>query len=161
MLRLMRRRNALARDLELFEYIAEKGFSLGTDFITGHPGESEAIWREALENFRRFPITHLHGFTYSRRDGTHAATLSGGVPGDIAKNRLKELEAIVKENNYRFRQMHRTDLLVLIEEHKGTYQSGYDQYYNRVLVKSDLSLLKEWVHIKEAKVTMDETIADF
>ncbi len=161
MLRLMRRRNALESDLELFEYIAQKGFSLGTDFITGHPGESDKIWKEALENFRRFPITHLHGFTYSRRDGTHAATLSQQIPGDIAKARLKELEAIVKENNYRFRKAHATDLVVLVEERRGRYQSGYDQYYNRVMIESDLSLLKEWVVIKEAKVTPDETIADF
>ncbi len=159
MLRIMRRRNALARDLALFETIAEKGFALGTDFIVGHPGETEEIWEEALTNFRRFPITHIHAFTYSRREGTHAATLSGTVNGKVAKARLKILEAIVAENNYRFRQKYNRNLEVLVEEQKGTLQSGYDQYYNRIYLDSKLDLQKEWVHIEAAKVTEEGNFA--
>lgn len=58
---------------------------MGTDFIVGHPGETEAIWSEAIENVKKFPLTHLHGFTYSKRDGTPSATMSGQVNGDVAK----------------------------------------------------------------------------
>ncbi len=159
MLRLMRRRNALGRDLALFENIAEKGYALGTDFITGHPGETPRRWQDALEQFKRFPITHLHAFTYSRREGTHAATMSQQVPGDVAKARLKELQQIVREKNYRFRQKHNRALLVLVEERDGALQSGYDQYYNRITIHSPLDLTKEWVHISQAEVTEDETIA--
>ncbi len=159
MLRIMRRRNALARDLALFETIADKGFALGTDFIVGHPGETEEIWEEALENFRRFPITHIHAFTYSRREGTHAATLPGSVNGKVAKARLKMLEAIVAENNLRFRQKHNRNLEILVEERKGEWQSGYDQYYNRIYLDSKLDLQKEWVHIEAAEVTEEGNFA--
>ena len=41
MLKNMNRRNIYKQDKELFELLARKGFSVGTDFITGHPGESE------------------------------------------------------------------------------------------------------------------------
>ncbi len=149
MLRIMRRRSFLKQDRALFEYIAERGFSLGTDFIVGHPGESEALWQEGLENFKTFPITHLHGFSYSKRDGTHAATLKEQVNGAIAKKRLKILEAIVKENNFAFRSTHKDPLLVLVEEKKDGYQVGYDQFYNKLFIKSDLDLQKEWVVIEE------------
>lgn len=50
MLQLMRRRNNVKHDLELFTELNERGFALGTDFITGHPGESDAIWEEALHH---------------------------------------------------------------------------------------------------------------
>ncbi len=151
MLRIMRRRSFLKEDRALFEHIAEKGFSLGTDFIVGHPGESEALWQEGLENFKSFPITHLHGFSYSKRDGTHAATLKEQVNGSIAKKRLKILEAIVKENNFAFRTAKKEPLLVLIEEQKGAYQVGYDQFYNKLFIQSDLDLQKEWIVVDKFK----------
>ena len=159
MLRIMRRRNALQRDLTLFEKIAEKGFALGTDFIVGHPGESEARWQDGLENFKRFPIMHIHAFTYSKREGTHAATLKEVVNGKVAKERLKVIEAIVHENNFNFRKRHHKNLQVLVEERKNGLQSGYDQYFNRVFIDSKLDLQKEWVEISEADVREEGNFA--
>ena len=152
MLRIMRRRSFLKDDRALFEEIAAKGFSLGTDFIVGHPGESEAIWQEAYENFKSFPITHIHGFTYSKRDGTHAATLKGEVNGKIAKARLHLLEDIVKENNFHFRKSVKEALVVLVEEQKDGYQIGYDQFFNKTLIKSSLDLTKEWVVVENPQI---------
>jgi len=159
MLRIMRRRNALQRDLALFEKIAEKGFALGTDFIVGHPGESEARWQDGLENFKRFPITHIHAFTYSKREGTHAATLKEVVNGKVAKERLKVIEAIVHENNFNFRKRHHKNLQVLVEERKNGLQSGYDQYFNRVFIDTKLDLQKEWVEISAADVREEGNFA--
>jgi len=70
MLKLMNRRNVFKQDKELFELLRDKGYAIGTDFITGHPGESEKLWKEAMANARELPLTHLHAFTYSKRDGT-------------------------------------------------------------------------------------------
>jgi len=159
MLRIMRRRNILKDDLNLFELIADKGFSLGTDFITGHPGESEQIWSEALKNFKSFPITHLHAFTFSKRDHTHSATIKETVAGDIAKERLKILEEIVKNNNFKFRKDIKKPLLVLVEESRGENQVGYDQFFNKVYIKSDLDLKKEWISVEEFEVKMDANYA--
>lgn len=159
MLQIMRRRNALARDLALFEKISEKGFALGTDYIVGHPGENEARWQEGLANFRRFPVTHLHGFRYSRREGTHAATLKDSVNGAVAKARLQILEEIVAEKNLAFRRAHATGLEVLVEERKGDYQVGYDQYYNRVMITAPHDLQKAWVRIEAAEVRSDGNYA--
>ncbi len=161
MLRIMRRRNALKSDLELFEFISDKGFALGTDFIVGHPGESELIWKDALENFKKFPITHLHGFSYSDRVGTHASTLKDRVAGDVAKKRLKVLEALVSENNFSFRKKYQNNLLVLVEEQKGEYQVGYDQFFNKILIKSEKSLQKEWINIPEYEVKNEANYANF
>jgi MiaB-like tRNA modifying enzyme len=159
MLRLMRRRNALDRDLELFEKISQKGFALGTDFIVGHPGESEELWLDGLENFKRFPITHLHAFTYSDRSGTYASNMNGKVRGDIAKERLKVLQQIVYDNNYHFRKNRDKNLLVLVEEKKGQFQAGYDQFYNKITIKSDRDLQKEWVTISEYEVKKEGNFA--
>ena len=79
MLKIMNRLNTFKTDLELFTLLAEKGFALGSDFIVGHPGESEEIWQEAYMNFCLLPLTHLHGFIYSPRDNTPSAKLQDRI----------------------------------------------------------------------------------
>ena len=155
MLRIMRRRNQAFRDLELFLELSQMGFALGTDYIVGHPGESEEIWSEALENFKKFPLTHLHCFAYSPRTGTHSADMKTDVSGDVAKARLKILKQIVAENNFKFRQEHAKkggSLNVLVEQLNGEFYEGFDQFYNKVKIKTDKQILKEWAVVDKFEV---------
>ncbi len=161
MLKLMNRRNIYKQDRELFEILAERGFSIGTDFITGHPGESEELWREAMINLKELPLTHLHAFTYSKRDGTPSAHMKPEVNGKLAKQRLHELESIVKDKNLAFRNSFGGELEVLIEnESKGLYH-GYDQHFNRVVVESEEELTGNWINIKNYEVREDFNYAKF
>ena len=162
MLTIMRRRNRAFRDIELFGELANLGFALGTDYIVGHPGESDEIWAEALENFKKFRITHIHAFIYSPRDGTLSAKMGAGINGTIAKTRLKTLQNIVFLNNFQFRQNLRknsVNLDVLIERKNGEYFEGYDQFYNKTLIKSDKNLTKKWVEIKDYNVETNANLA--
>jgi len=150
MLRIMKRRNRVKQTLELFNDLAKKGIALGTDFIVGHPGESEEIWQEALENFKKYPLTHIHIFRYSPRDGTLSAKMKQDVPGDVAKKRAKILEEIVKNNNFKFRSK-KMPLLVHVEDFKNGYFVGYDEYYNKMLLKGDFNK-GEWVRVENYEV---------
>ena len=162
MLELMRRRNNVKRDLELFTELSERGFALGTDFITGHPGESEEIWQEAYATLEKFPLTHLHAFTYSKRDGTPSATMKPEVKGDIAKERLKSIEALIESKNMTFRAKNNAiPLNVLVEEFKDDHYIGYDQFFNKVIIQSSRDLLKEWVTIEKYEVKQEVNYAHF
>jgi len=151
MLRIMKRRNRVKSTLELFEKLANKGFALGTDYIVGHPGESEEIFNSGLENLKRFPITHIHLFRYSPRDGTHSASLKQDVTGDIAKKRHKIVEELIKEKNYNFR-LQKQPLKVLVENYKNGYYEGYDQFFNKILIKSQNDLTHQWINIDEYEI---------
>ncbi len=153
MLERMNRRNAYASDLRLFEHLAERGYALGTDFIVGHPGEGEAQWREAMERIERLPLTHLHAFTYSQRDGTASADMRDIVRGDIAKARHRELSEKIAQKNYAFRQAHAHDLDVLVEGGKDGLYNGLDQYFNRIHIHSTEDLVGNWVRVEEAEVS--------
>ncbi|HEC1784967.1 TPA: tRNA (N(6)-L-threonylcarbamoyladenosine(37)-C(2))-methylthiotransferase MtaB, partial [Campylobacter lari] len=132
MLRIMRRRSHTQNDLALFNELSQKGFALGTDFIVAHPGESELIWQEALENFKHFKLTHIHAFIFSPRDGTHSASMKERINGEIAKERLNILKDIVFQNNYEFRKNHKVKLEILVENKKGEFYEGYDQFFNKI-----------------------------
>ncbi|MRI83036.1 MAG: tRNA (N(6)-L-threonylcarbamoyladenosine(37)-C(2))-methylthiotransferase MtaB [Nitratiruptor sp.] len=147
MLALMNRRNRVAEDLALFQRIAQLGFALGTDFIVGHPGESEEIFQEALANLRHFPLTHIHLFPYSQRDGTPSATMGQRVDGKRVKERLQTIRALVEEKNRAFRRTLKGPLQVLVESKREEGYWGYDQYYNPTIIKSDLDLVGNWVEV--------------
>jgi len=147
MLKLMNRRNVYKQDRELFEDLASRGFAIGTDFITGHPGENEKIWEEAMANARDLPLTHLHAFTYSKRDGTPSAHMKPEVNGKVAKQRLHEIETLIKNKNLEFRKNFNGNLNVLIETKKDGLWHGLDQHFNKIIVDSKDDLVGNWVEI--------------
>jgi len=159
MLKIMRRRNDAFSDLELFNELSSLGFALGTDYIVGHPGESEEIWVEAVENFKKFPITHLHAFVYSPRRDTHSATLKNDVSGDVAKSRLKILQGIALQNNENFRKKHKETLKILVEQKNGDFYEGFDQFYNKAKIFSEKDITKEWLEVSEYEIKPDANYA--
>jgi len=152
MLKLMNRRNVFKQDKELFELLSSKGYAIGTDFITGHPGESEELWSEAMANARDLPLTHLHAFTYSKRDGTPSATMKPEVNGKVAKQRLHEIQDLINMKNYEFRKAVRGELEVLIESQKDGLYHGLDQYFNKIIVDSKEDLIGNWITIQDYEV---------
>lgn len=160
MLKIMKRRNKVKSDLELFELLASKGYALGTDFIVGHPGETDELWKNAMQNIDKFPLTHIHSFTYSPRDGTPSAKMSPQINGNIAKARLRELENKIKEKNLIFRKQNQP-LDVLIESKKGNIYTGYDQFFNTVEVQSDTDLVGDWINIENYEILENKNVSKF
>ncbi len=152
MLKLMNRRNVYKQDKELFELLAAKGYSIGTDFITGHPGESEELWKEAMLNAADLPLTHIHAFTYSKRDGTPSANMKPEVNGRVAKERLHELQDLIHKKNLAFRENFHGNLEVLIENYKDGLYHGLDQHFNKIVVASDEDLVGNWISVENYEV---------
>ena len=161
MLKLMNRRNDFKNDLKLFNEIAERGYALGTDYIVGHPGEDEKAWQEAIERVKLLPLTHIHAFSYSKRDNTPSATMKPEVKGNIAKERYRELTAIVKAKNYDFREANNQNLEVLIEQGREGIYSGYDQYFNKIEVRANEDITSNWIFINNAAVTESKNVAEY
>lgn len=152
MLKIMNRRNRFESDLELFSEISSKGFALGTDYIVGHPFESDEIWQEAILNLKKMPLTHIHQFTYSKRDSTPSAQMKNQVDGNIAKARVKELNEVINRKNIEFKRAIKNPLNILIESNKDGLFFGLDEYFNRVKVKSDRDLVGEWIKLNSFEI---------
>lgn len=161
MLKIMNRRNRFESDQELFGMLHDKGFALGTDFIVGHPGESDELWEEAMKNAAQLPLTHIHPFTYSKRDGTPSAIIKPEINGAISSLRMRELTALIDANNRAFRQNVKVPLDVLIEsENEGVY-SGLDQFFNKILIRSNKDLSGNWIQIESYEVADEHNVAEF
>ncbi|MBF7069324.1 tRNA (N(6)-L-threonylcarbamoyladenosine(37)-C(2))-methylthiotransferase MtaB [Campylobacter volucris] len=161
MLRIMRRRSHTENDLVLFNELSEKGFALGTDFIVAHPGESEEIWKSALENFKNFNLTHIHAFIFSPRDGTHSASMTERINGEIAKERLNTLKTIVEKNNFEFRKKQKQKLEILVESKKGEFYEGYDQFFNKIKIQTKQDIAKQWLEIEKYDIKYEYNFVSF
>lgn len=161
MLRIMRRRSHTENDLALFNELSKKGFALGTDFIVAHPGESEEIWKSALENFKNFNLTHIHAFIFSPRDGTHSASMSERINGEIAKERLNTLKTIVEKNNFEFRKKQKQKLEILVESKKGEFYEGYDQFFNKIKIQTKQDIAKQWLEIEKYDIKHEYNFVSF
>jgi len=128
--------------------------------IVAHPGESEELWQEALRNFKEFPLTHIHAFIFSPRNNTHSATMKDVINGTLAKERLNTLKSIVEKNNYEFRKKNQVSLEVLVENQKDGFFEGYDQFFNKIKIKSDKDIAKEWIVISEYEVQEKSNFAN-
>ncbi|MDD3774577.1 MAG: tRNA (N(6)-L-threonylcarbamoyladenosine(37)-C(2))-methylthiotransferase MtaB [Sulfurovaceae bacterium] len=161
MLSLMNRRNKFNEDIKLLNFLAEHGYALGTDYIVGHPGESEAIWKEAMQRVWSLPLTHIHAFTYSRRDNTASAFMKQDISGDIAKIRHNELTSCIKAKNREFREKNYKNLEVLLESGQNNIYKGFDQYYNTLEVFSQEDLSGNWILAESVEVQDEKNRLQF
>lgn len=159
MLRIMNRRNRVETDIELLNELNAKGFAVGTDFIVGHPGESDALWKEAMANLKKMPLTHVHAFTYSKRDGTPSADLKGEINGLVSKARMAELTALIQANNLQFRKDHKVALDVLVENEKDGIYTGFDQFFNRMEIECEHDLSGNWITIEDYEIREEDNYA--
>ncbi len=81
-----------SRVREIADRVAPLG--LGADVIAGFPGETDEDHAATRRLVEELPFTYLHVFPWSPRDGTHAASLPGRIPREIAGARARELREL-------------------------------------------------------------------
>lgn len=104
MLAAMRRPYRLADYRRLVDSIAERlpHASIGSDMIVGFPGETDEDFAANVNYLPTSPLTHLHVFPYSDREGTEATGLRDKVDGPTIRARGAQLREIGAGLTHRF-----------------------------------------------------------
>lgn len=110
------------------------GFNLTTDIIVGFPGETDSEWQESIDFIERIGFSHVHIFTYSKRDGTRAANLPGTIAGQVKKARSRELHQLTQRmrQEYLVDRVNETHQVLWESRNENGYQTGYTDNYIRV-----------------------------
>ena len=109
---------------------------LTCDMIVGFPGETEDEFSDTLDFMKKVGFLDAHIFSYSRREGTPAASMEGQVPPDIKHERSARLISAQREITYGILDgMIGKTLPVLFEARNGELFTGHTASFVEVGVK--------------------------
>jgi tRNA-2-methylthio-N6-dimethylallyladenosine synthase len=81
---------------------ARPDIALSSDFIVGHPGETETDFEATMTLVRDVGFAQAYSFKYSPRPGTPAAGAPGQVPETDKDRRLQALQALLRDQQAAF-----------------------------------------------------------
>lgn len=141
MLGLMRRRyqsDLYKSRVELIKKLMPDA-AIGVDVITGHPGETEELFKESYDFIDSLPVSYLHVFTYSERPNTHALNIEPVVQDSVRKERTHKLRRLSSKKRYNFDKQFTGEVRpVLFEGPKNNgIMYGWTDNYVRVGIPSN------------------------
>lgn len=164
-LKLMRRHY----NTDLFRTLVKKlqaaipEIAIGTDVITGFPGEGEKEFRNTVSFIENLKLAYLHVFPYSQRPGTSACSF----PDQVIKSVKKERAAVLREIGNRKRIEFNSrfigkKLSVLVEgsrDKETGYAKGFSENYVPVIISGgDMSLANHIVQVTGDSVIKEKII---
>lgn len=141
-LKLMNRRYTTRQYQQLINRIITElpGISIGTDIITGFPGESDKDFRHTVKFIEQLPLSYMHVFPYSKRPDTKASLMGDQISEKEKKSRVKKLMEISsnKKKAYISKNSGRV-LNVIVEKRDITtgYYNAISDNYLRVYIISE------------------------
>jgi len=129
--------------------------AIGADVIAGFPDETEDDHAATLAFIEALPLTYLHVFSYSKRPGTKAVSLSNHVPGAVIKRRARELRALGERKAAAFHQSQmgrhlRVLTLHSSENRSSTRTAAISSNYLRLLVDGVFPA-NQWMDVRPSR----------
>ena len=146
-LRRMRRRYNSSQYRKILEFVKEvmPNAGIGADVIVGFPGETGQLFEDSFNFMENLPLSYLHVFTFSEREGTDAAGLDGMVDPRVRKKRSEIMRILSAKKRYEFGRQHVGKIMkVLVEEEvKNGKMFGFTSNYVRVEMEQNSSKVNE------------------
>jgi len=118
--------------------------NITTDIIVGYPGETKEEWNMSLDFLKEIGFSHIHIFTYSKRDGTVASSFKNHIDNTIKKERSKQLHNLTKKMRKRILKNEIGKIYSVLWESKdysGKWY-GYTENYLRVEMFNNMTNLE-------------------
>lgn len=134
-----------------YRKVVEKAFELipnagiGADVLVGFPDERDDDFIKTCEFIEDLPISYLHVFTYSKREGTDAAEMENHIDPQTHQRRSFALRQLGKRKHQQFLEKQVGSVQeVLFETGDGkTYLDGWTGNYARVRIPYTPELINE------------------
>ena len=125
---------------------------IGVDVIVGFPGETREDFLETYNFLNELNVSYLHVFTYSERENTPAAEMTGVVPGSQRADRSKMLHILSEKKRRAFyvSQLGKDGEVLFEGDQKDGFMHGFSRNYVKVKTPYDPLLVND---IKTVKLT--------
>ena len=123
---------------------------IGIDVIVGVRGETDAYFEDTKQFIEKLPVSQLHVFTYSERQGTQALKIDYVVDSKAKQQRSKQLLEISARKWHEFYLSQQGKEKSVIFEHtrKGKKMYGFTENYVRVEADYDSKMINKLVKVK-------------
>ncbi len=163
-LRRMHRPSTPQQFLELLHYAREilPGAGLGTDILVGFPGETDEDFERTCELVRNSPLTYLHVFPFSPREGTEAFSLPDRIPAAEVQKRARRLREIARDKNLAFRRRFIGQVLpgiTLAEDERERASEALTENYIHVRIDAGAVSANRLVRVRVKEVSVGATRA--
>jgi len=125
---------------------ARPDLALSSDFIVGHPGETDADFAATLALVRSVGFAQAYSFKYSPRPGTPAAGAPGQVPEVEKSRRLQALQGLLRGQQDRFNAACNGTVMDVLFTGRGRHPGqivGRSQYLQPIHITESASLIGE------------------
>lgn len=99
--------------------------AIGADVLVGFPGEDEAAFRNTCNLIESLPVTYLHVFPFSPREGTPAAGFPDSVPSETIKERCRALRELGAAKRAAFYRRFAGKTVTVLVEDRGDRETGH------------------------------------
>lgn len=102
----MNRKHGVAEYLKIIDALrlARPDIALSSDFIVGHPGETDADFEATMALIKTVEYAQAYSFKYSKRPGTPASDMDDQVPEQVMSDRLAALQGLLNEQQFAFNE---------------------------------------------------------
>jgi threonylcarbamoyladenosine tRNA methylthiotransferase MtaB len=130
---------------------------IGVDVIVGFPGETREDFVDTYNFLNGLEVSYLHVFTYSERENTPAAEMSGIVPGSTRAERSKMLHILSDKKRRAFydTQIGKPAQVLFEGDIKDGFMHGFTRNYVKVKAKYDPVLVNELKHVHLTNISTD------
>jgi threonylcarbamoyladenosine tRNA methylthiotransferase MtaB len=131
--------------------------SIGIDVLVGFPGETQSAFNNTYRLLRELPITYMHVFPFSKREGTAAARFCEQIDHKMIRERALLLRRLDKRKRRAFWSTLVGETFHVLSEgwdpQEKNVISGLSDNYVRFRFPSKKTSINEFVKIRATKVT--------
>jgi len=130
---------------------------IGVDVIVGFPGETHEDFLDTYQFLNELDISYLHVFTYSEREQTEAAEMTGVVAGSARADRSKMLHILSDKKRRAFyqSQIGIVGQVLFEDDQKNGFMHGFTRNYVKVKAKYDPVMVNEIKTVRLMELTAD------
>ena len=140
-LQLMNRKHKVEDYIDIYNKLTNINplIKLSSDFIIGYPGEEKSDFEKTLKLIKEIKFINSFSFIFSPRPGTKASKLNE-VDKNISKERLKELQSLLFQNQIDHNKSLENEEIDVLVENKISDQNKYfgrNEYFNSVIFEAE------------------------
>tara|TARA_A100000171_G_scaffold51455_1_gene65806 strand:- start:3152 stop:4552 length:1401 start_codon:yes stop_codon:yes gene_type:complete len=134
---------------------ARPDIAFTSDFIVGYPGETDHDFKETLRLVEDINYAMAYSFAYSKRPGTPGALQENQVSDDVKKERLAELQLLLRSQQMAFNESCQGRIMPVLFEKEGRHDGqliGRTPYLQSLHAKANKRLIGQIIPVKIVSV---------